>query len=356
MTLSGRFFLPGPVEVHPDVMAAMQRPMIGHRTSTGFELAARVQAGMQQVFQTRRPVMLATGSATAMMEAAIRSGVRERLLAVVGGTFGERFAMIAERCGKEVVRLHVPRGSPLEPALLAACLDGPPVDAVTLVHSETSTGVLEPVAELLPLLRKLSDAVTIVDAVTSIGGIDVPIDDWNADFVVAGSQKALGLPPGLCFGVASERFLERARTVVERGFYLDVVAIYDSTIASHFPQTPALPVVNALECQLARIAAEGLEARWARHRAMRERIEQWVESHGRCTIVAPSGRRSDTVTAFRLRDGLSANAIATELAALGWQVAVGLDHDTDRMIRIGHMGDLLPEQLDPLFDVLLPRL
>ena len=356
MTLSGRYFIPGPVEVSPEVMQAMLRPMIAHRGPDGHALVSRLQPGLRTLFRTTRPVMLATGSATAMMEAAIRSGVRDRLLAVVNGTFGERFADIAERCGKAVVRLHVPRGAVLEPELLKQMLDGPPMDAISLVHCETSTGALTPIESLLPMLRQLPGVVTIVDAVTSIGGSPVATDQWQADFIFTGSQKALGLPPGLAFAVASDRFLERADELDDRGFYLDVVALHRAAEALHFPQTPALPVVYALEAQLTRILAEGVEARCDRHRAMRERVEAWVARHGRCTLYAPSGRRADTVSALCLRDGISASTIASELAALGWQVAIGLDEDEDRLIRIGHMGDLQPEQLDPLFDVLEPRL
>lgn len=356
MTLSGRYFVPGPVEVSPAVMQAMLRPMIPHRGAAGQALVARLQPMLRSLFRTERPVMLSTGSATSMMEAAVRSGVRDRLLAVVSGTFGERFAYTAEQCGKEVVRLHVPRGAVLEPELLTQMLDGPPVDAVSLVHCESSTGALAPVELLLPILRRCPELITIVDAVTSIGGSPVLTDEWLPDFILTGSQKALGLPPGLAFAVASEKFLTRAGECNDRGFYLDVIALQRAATESRFPQTPALPVVYALEAQLERLLSEGLEARWARHRAMRERVETWVASHGRCTFFAPVGRRADTLSALLLREGCSATRVANELAALGWQIAVGLDQDEDRLIRIGHMGDLLPQQLDPLFDLLEPRL
>ncbi|MEO5797998.1 MAG: aminotransferase class V-fold PLP-dependent enzyme [Gemmatimonadales bacterium] len=356
MTLSGRYFIPGPVEVAPAVMQAMLQPMIPHRGSEGHALVAALQPGLRALFRTERPVMLATGSATAMMEAAVRSGVRDRLLAVVNGTFGERFAFTAEQCGKEVIRLHVPRGVVLEPELLSRMLDGPPIDAVSLVHCETSTGALTPIELLLPILQRNAEIITIIDAVTSVGGSPVETDTWRPDFLLAGSQKAMGLPPGLAFAVASERFLARAAELDDRGFYLDVLALHRAAVESRFPQTPALPVVFALAAQLDRIRAEGLEARWARHRAMRERVEAWVASHGKCTFFAPAGRRADTVSALRLAPGRSARGIAGELAAAGWQVAYGLDEDEDQLIRIGHMGDLQPSQLDPLFDVLEPRL
>lgn len=356
MTLSGRYWLPGPVEVDPAVLAAMQRPMIGHRTAAGHALVAALQPGLRTLFRTSRPVMLATSSATAMMEASIRAGVQERLLAVVSGTFGERFAKIAEWCGKEVVRLHVPRGAVLEPPLLEAMLDGPPVDAISFVHCETSTGALAPIEPLLAIARKQRELFTLVDAVSSLGGSPFETDAWQPDFVFTGSQKAMGLPPGLAFAVASDRLLARAKEQDDRGMYLDVLHLHRAAEQSRFPQTPALPIVYALEAQLPRILEEGLDARWARHRRMRERVEAWVASHGRCTMVAPVGRRADTVSALRLAEGRSARAIAADLGALGWEIAVGLEGDEDHVLRIGHMGDASPDQLDPLLDLLTPRL
>lgn len=356
MTLSGRFFFPGPVEVDPIVAEAMLKPMMGHRGPEARELVARIQPRLRACFGTSRPLMMVTGSATAMMEAAVRGAVRDRALCVVSGVFGERMAYTIEQCGREAVRLHVHRGQVLEPEVLGKMLDGPRVDTVTMVHSETSTGALAPVEQLLQQLRKLDGVITIVDAVSSLAGLPVEADRWGADFVFTGSQKALGLPPGLAFGVASERFIERARQTEERGFYLDVVDLFDAASESRFPQTPALPIVYALDRQLERIEREGLPARFARHRAMREKMERWVDGHRRCSIFAPPGRRTDTVTALVVREGRSARAIARALAEQGWQVALGIDEEEDRVIRIGHMGDMQPEQLDPLFAVLEPQL
>ncbi|HEX3926577.1 MAG TPA: aminotransferase class V-fold PLP-dependent enzyme [Gemmatimonadales bacterium] len=356
MTLSGRYWIPGPVEVDPAVAEAMLRPMMGHRGAEAHELVTRLQPGLQAIFGTTRPVMLVTGSATAMIEAAIRSGVRERALCVVSGLFGERMAKIVEQCGKEAIRLHVPTGAVLEPELLDELGSGPEVDAVTLVHSETSTGALAPIEALLARFRRMEDVITIVDGVSSVGGMAIETDRWGADCYLTGSQKALGLPPGLAFGVASERLLDRARDADAPGFYLDIAALHQSAVEGAFPQTPALPIVYALDAQLTRIAAEGLPARFARHRAMRERVEAWVASHGRCGIYAPAGRRADTVTALTLAPERSALVIARDLAARGWQVATGIEADYDRVLRIGHMGDLVPEQLDPLFAILEPLL
>lgn len=355
MSVSGRFWLPGPVEVDPDVMAAMSRPVIGHRTVAGHVLAERLQRGLKHLFNTDRPVIVATCSATGLMESAIRSGVRDRLLAVVSGTFGERFARIAERCGKEVVRLHVPRGSVLEPEQLKLMLSGPPVDAVSMVHVETSTGAVAPVADLLPLFDTLGDIVTIVDAVGSLGGMPVEPEEWQADFVIGASQKALGLPPGLAFATASERFLARALTIDDRGLYLDAVALHHAADDGRFPQTPALPIIHALDRQLERILEGNLEQRFARHRTMRERIEHWAMHQHSMALVAPAGRRADTVSALRLPASTSSAEVIGRLAHDGFQVAAGLDDDLEQVIRIGHMGDTTVDQLEHLLATLDAR-
>lgn len=356
MTVSGRFWLPGPVEVPGEVLDAMAQPMIGHRSVAGHALAERLQHGLRRIFATDRPVLLATASATAMMEAAIRSSVPDRLLAVVSGTFGERFARIAERCDKEVIRLHVARGEAMDPGLLAEMLDGPPIDAVSMVHVETSTGSVAPVRELIATLRAHGDPLTIVDAVGSVGGMPVDPAAWDADFVIGATQKGLAVPPGLAFAVASDRFLERARDVADRGLYLDVVELHRAAADGRFPQTPALPICFALDRQLDRILGDDLETRFARHRAMRERVEQWAMREAEFTLMAPAGRRADTVSALVLPEGTSAATLVSDLAADGFAIAPGLDDDFDRLIRIGHMGEVTPDQLDHLLATLDARL
>lgn len=356
MSVSGRFWLPGPVEVDPDVLAAMSRPVIGHRTVAGHSLAERLQRGLKRIFQTDRPVILAACSATGLMESAIRSGVRERLLAVVSGTFGERFAQIAERCDKDVVRLHVQRGSTLEPEQLEQMLDGPPVDAVSLVHVETSTGAAAPIGPLIDVLRRLDDVASIVDAVGSVGGMPVTPDEWQADFVIGAPQKALGLPAGLAFAVASDAFLARALSIDDRGLYLDAVALHHTADDGRFPQTPPLPLIHALDRQLERILEAGLESRFARHRAMRERIEHWALHQEQMSLMAPIGRRADTVSAIRLPESVSAAEVIAVLNRDGFQVAAGLDDDLGRVIRIGHMGEVTVDQLELLLATIDSRI
>src|SRR5207249_154899 len=215
----GRFFLPGPTDVHPEVLAAMHRPMIGHRSGAMEQLLAGIEAPLARLFRTARPVLVGTTSATGFMEMAVRNGVRHRALSLVNGSFSERFAKLVSACGKECVRLDVPLGCAVEPDMLRDTLRRTPVDAVTLVHSETSTGVLQDVEALAGVVREFDDVLLLVDAVTSLAGSPVETDRWGGglDFVLTGSQKALALPPGLALGAASDRMLERARPLPAGG-------------------------------------------------------------------------------------------------------------------------------------------
>jgi aspartate aminotransferase-like enzyme len=339
----GRFFLPGPTDVHREVLEAMVHPMFAHRGPEMVALLRGIEAPLKRLFRTSQPVLMATSSATGFMEAAVRCGVRTRVLVVDGGFFGDRFARIAERSGKEVVRLPVPLGRTVEAEELARWLDGHPVDAVALVHCETSTGALAPLEELARVVREREDVVLLVDAVTSIGGSPVETDAWGLDFVFTGSQKALAMPPGIALAAASPRMIERARAQGEPGWYFDLV-LHDEAIREYQPtQTPSIPLYLALEAQLRRIeAGGGVEARWARHRAMLTMMEEWVAEHPGFSFFAPEGRRAWTVSALKPPAGRTGRGIARALFERGWTIGAGLDEMADAMIRIGHMGDLTP--------------
>ncbi|MGE5091208.1 MAG: pyridoxal-phosphate-dependent aminotransferase family protein [Bacillota bacterium] len=348
--LRGRFFLPGPVEVAPDVLAALTRPMISHLGPEMAGILARIQPRLQKIFRTSRPVLTATSSATGLLEGAIRAGVEHRVLVAVGGYFGERLARIAEACGKEVIRVMVPEGCTIEADHLARFLEGPDVDAVALVHSETSTGALAPLEELAAEVRRHGDVALLVDAVSSVGAIPVETDAWDLDFIGIGSQKALALPPGLAFGVASSRLMERARRQSARGWYFDLLLLEDAARENRPPQTPAIPLLFALDQQLARIEAEGLEARWGRHAELAAMVAHWCDAQPGCALLAPPGRRSWTVSA--IRTGTSARAVVERLARDGWTVAPGLPPLQDSVVRIGHMGEVRPADLAGLLESL----
>jgi aspartate aminotransferase-like enzyme len=338
----GTFFAPGPTEVRPEILQAMARPMIRHRGTEYEALHQRVVAGLQGVFRTRRPVYLMTASATGFMEAAIRCAPEGPILSLVNGAFAERFAKIAQRCDRRTRILTVPWGETPALDLVEQLLSEDSFAAVTVVHSETSSGTLTDVRAVTELAHRYG-AMCLVDAVTSIAGVPFETDAWGVDLVLTGSQKALALPPGMAFGVASEAYILQASATHGRGRYLDLVEYEEAALRSGTPTTPALPILFAADAQLADIAVEGIDARWARHAAMLARAERWVEECRADGIevahLPRAGERSPTVSAFRLPEGRRASDVVSRVAAAGYLIAGGYGPLRETTIRIGHMGD-----------------
>lgn len=351
----GRFFLPGPTEVRPEILQAQVGPMMAHRAKGMEELIARVQPTLQSLFRTQRSVYIAASSATGFMEAAVRNAAR-RVLCLVNGAFSERFHKIARMCGLDADALEVQWGEANTPDQLADALARKRYDAVTIVHCETSTGVLNPVAELTRVAHEAGDVMVLVDAVTSIGGTTFETDAWGVDFVLTGSQKCLALPPGLALAVAQERLLRRAEAREDRGLYFDLVAFEKNIRKNQPPNTPAVSLLYALEAQMRRIEEETVEGRWARHDAMAERVWRWVEAMRDrgvgISILAPEGYRSPTVTCLRVPEGWTGPRLSAALAERGFTVASGYGKMKDELIRIGHMGDHTPDEVDALLEAL----
>lgn len=351
----GRFFLPGPTEVRREVLEAMLGPMIGHRTPEMEAVMERIQPGLKHAFRTDRPVYVIPASGTGAMEMAIRNVARERVLALVNGAFSERFANIAEQCGVACERLDVEWGEHHSPERLDEALSAGDFDTITVCHSETSTGVLNPIRELTEVAHR-HGAMVCADAVSSLAGAPLETDGWELDFVATGSQKALALPPGLGFAAVQEGVLERAASRADRGLYYDVLEYERNLEKSQTPNTPAVSLMYAAAVQMESILEEGIERRWARHAAMAERTYAWVdELRGRgmpLGILAADGYRSPTVTCITLPDGVRGSDVCGAMQARGWVIAPGYGKAKQAMIRIGHMGDHTVEELDALLAVL----
>jgi len=349
----GRFFLPGPTEVRPDVLEAQVRAMIGHRGPRIQELMEELQQGLRPVFSTERPVFVSASSATGLMEGAIRNGGGPRVLSLVNGAFSGRFAEIARACGCEVDEILVPLGGHHDAHELHEHLRMRHYDAVTVVHSETSTGALNPLEELAPVVAEHAETLLLVDAVTSAGGTAVRADAWGLDFVLTGSQKALALPPGLAFGVASEAMMRRSASLSGKGVYFDLEAFASKMEKMQTPTTPALSLMYALRYQLERIREETIEGRWRRHVTMAERTWSWVETMREengvaLRVLADEGYRSPTVTCIELPENTKGPAVVKALAERGWVIGSGYGSLKATTIRIGHMGDHTPAELESL--------
>lgn len=350
----GRFFLPGPTEVHPDVLQAQAQPMIGHRGQAIQELMTRIQEGLEPVFQTTRPVVISTSSATGLMEAAVRNAVPPggRTLSLVNGSFSERFAEIVGMCGRTADVWEVTWGESHSPDELAHRLEHDQYAAVTLSQSETSTGALQDLEAIASVRSRVPGTLLLVDSVTGIGGVKTLTDEWGIDFILTGSQKALALPPGLAFGVASEALLDRARTIPDRGWYFDLDQLHSQLDDRQTPATPALSLLYALDFQLGRMAEEGIEARWERHLSMQQRTFDWIgemrEKGIELGVFASEGHRSPTVTCVTMPEGGSAPAVVKAMKSKGWVIGSGYGKLKESTFRIGHMGDHTVDEVDAL--------
>jgi aspartate aminotransferase-like enzyme len=196
----------------------------------------------------------------------------------------------------------------------------------------------------------------LVDSVTGIGGTEVRTDDWGLDFVLTGSQKALALPPGLSFGVASPAMMDRSSVATNKGYYFDLISLMKALEARQTPSTPAISLLYALEVQLARIKAEGIENRWSRHAVMQQATVDWVDSMKAAgvdiEVFAPVGHRSPTVTCVTLPDSTTGPEVVAATRERGWVIGGGYSRLKESTIRIGHMGDHRLEDLNELLSTL----
>jgi aspartate aminotransferase-like enzyme len=351
---AGRFFVPGPTEVRPEILEAMRHPMIFHRSREMEDLMRRVNARLRPIIGTRRPVHILTASGTGAMELAIRGGSVSRVLSIVHGDFGERFARMAEACGRTVVRLKAQPGDVVALDSIRDALRSGDFDTVTATHSETATGVLADIAGIASLVREHSAVLLLVDAVSSAAAAPFAMDAWGVDAVVTASQKALALPPGLAFAAVSDRFVDRAKSVKDRGIYLDVLRYEEFAAKSQSPTTPAVSLLFALDRQLADIELETLDARFARHAAMSAACAAWT-SHAESaalgvSLLVRAAHRSPSVTCIRI-EGTNVELLR-RMREQGYELGGGQAELSKTTFRIGHMGDHTVAGLEAMLEVL----
>lgn len=355
-----RLFIPGPTDVLPEVLQAQDAPMIGHRSREMEALFAKCEAQLKQMFFTENRVYIVASSGSGLQEAAIRNSVRGRVLNFVNGAFSQRWNQVSMGCDKEAIRVDVEWNMAVKPAIVAEALtvalgDGP-VDAITVVHNETSTGVTSPVAEIAAVVRDLSpETLVCVDAVSSFSGVKIPVDEWGIDVCLTSSQKALALPPGLSFCAVSDRTLARAELVAGRGWYFDFLNLEKYLARSTTPATPAISLMRALSAELDIIFDEGLENRFARHQRLAERTRQWAVDN-EFVLMAEEGYRSPTVTTVGNNRGISIAGLNAHLAGHGMQISNGYGVYKDKAFRIAHMGEVLDADMDRLFAAMMEYL
>jgi aspartate aminotransferase-like enzyme len=328
---------PGPTPVPPEVAAAMARPLIHHRSPDFKVLLEQTLARLRRAFATEQEVLLFAGSGTSAMESAVANLLSpdDDVLVASAGNFGDRWTKIARAYGIEP-RIHEqPWGEALDPAAVAGQAQG--AVAVYITHSETSTGVVHDVRALIEALRS-TGALLVVDAVSSLGGVELAMDEWGVDVVVSGSQKALMTPPGLAFVAASERAWTISEQAALPRFTLDWRVTRDSQEKVQTPFTPPITLVAGLNAALAMIEAEGPENVWARNRLLGRATREGAKALG-LELFSPDDDSSSMVTAVQMPDGVDGQEVYGLLRdRFGVVLAGGHGRLRGKVIRIGHMG------------------
>ena len=343
-----KLFLPGPVEVRREILEAQTQWMIGHRTSDFADLFARLQDKLKRAFFTDSRVYISGSSGSGLWEGAVRCGVRDqdRVLHLTGGAFSERWAQISRANGKQVDCIQVDWGRAHSPDMVADALSKQRYDAVCAVHNETSTGVTNPIQAIGEVVNQQDDTLFFVDTVSGFLGTELRVDDWGIDIALTSSQKAFALPPGIAFAAVSDRLLERAEGIPNRGYYFDFLTLEKSLLKNNTPSTPPIALMYAADAQMDAILAEGIEARWARHRKMRDATHDWALERG-FGLYAQAGYRSDTVTTVDNTRGIDVNAMGAYMEReAGYAMDKGYGAIKGKTFRLPHMGDVTMDMLN----------
>src|SRR5437763_3005350 len=348
-----KLHIPGPVEVSEKTFRAFASPMIGHRGQGFKDLYAKIQPQLQSLLFTKQLVYLSTSSAWGVMEGAIRNLVSKKVLCCMCGAFSDKWLDVAQRCGKQADGLKVEWGSPILPDQVDAKLATGQFDALTLIHNETSTGVMSPLAQIAALKEKYPDVMFIVDAVSSMTAVKLPFDALRIDVLLAGTQKAFALPPGLTVFTCSPAALVKAAKSPDRGYYFDFVEFEKNAQQSMTPSTPSIGHVYALASKLEDIFAEGLDARFGRHEKLAKMTRSWASSHG-FTLFPEKGYESVTLTC--VNNGARPGGRVIDVAKLqklvkeqGFLIDGGYGKIKGSTFRISNMGDETEATMSQLY-------
>ena len=348
--MSRTLFTVGPVHVADDTIASMSKPMITHRCKEYKELHGNIVEKVRKTLDTDMDVFLVAGSASVLLEGAIRNGAKDRTLGITGGSFGNRSIEIAELNGKTVDKVQVPWGAAIRPEHIADKVTKD-TELVHWVSNESSTGVLSDSVALAEEVRKQNpDALIMVDAVTSAMAADLNLPKLQPDALVFGTQKALALPPGLAIAVVSERMLEKSKVAVNKGFYTDFVKLKKNADDNYALTTPPVSLLYALDYQLDKILEEGMSARYRRHDEMAKLVQDWAEKKFN-GLFPEEGYRSRTIGVVN-RGDLDFDAFHTALKAKGYEISNGYGEVKSSTFRIGHMGDTTPDMIKKLISAM----
>jgi len=343
-----KLFIPGPVDVDQEILDQLATPQIAHRSKTASELQERISLKLQKLMYTKDTIILSTSSGSGIMEMAIRSCTKKRAAVFSVGAFGDRWYKMAVTNNVPADHFKSEPGMPTTPEMVEEALKTGLYDVVTVTHNETSSGIMNPVYEIGQVIAKYPNVIYLVDSVSSLGGAKIEVDRSNIDICLASTQKCLGLPPGLSVASVSEKAIERAKTVENRGFYLDLINVVNRVKKDfQYPTTPSTPHMWALDFQLDRIInKEGLQNRFDRHEQLADVVRAWAIKH--FELYALEGYRSNTVTTIMNTKGNSIGGLNKELANRGFMISNGYGDLKEKAFRIAHMADRKLEDLQAL--------
>ncbi|MGH2402482.1 MAG: pyridoxal-phosphate-dependent aminotransferase family protein [Candidatus Limnocylindria bacterium] len=346
---------PGPTPIPEAVRQAQAQQMIDHRGTEFAELLRETSAGLSELISTSGEILLLTGSGSGALEAAVVNTLSpgDRTLVVSIGSFGDRFAQIANAFGAAVDRLDVDWGSAADPEALRAHLaEHEPYRAVLVTHNETSTGVANPLRELAAVVRAApGEPLLVVDGISGLGAMPFEMDAWGIDLVVSASQKAWMASPGIAIAAVGERARAAGERATMPRFYWDFAEARRWAEKGQTPWTPAITVLYGLRVGVQRLREEGRERTWARHAAIASGVVAGIESLG-LRPVAPPAHRSATVTAAWLPDGLDWAPFNAAMRAKGVVIAGGQGKWAGKILRFGHMGDVGIEEMAAALEIM----
>jgi aspartate aminotransferase-like enzyme len=352
--------IPGPTPCPPEVLKAMAWPMINHRGAEYHRMLQEITDKMKQVFQTKNDLYVLTGSGTGGLEAAVVNMLSpgDKVLSVSIGVFGDRWASIAKTFGAEVISLNSEWGKAADPAAVARALkDNPAIKAVMVTHNETSTGVTNDLGAIAKIVKG-AGKLLLVDAISSLSSLDLPVDDWGCDVVVTGSQKGWMVPPGLAMVSVSPAAWKAFEQATMPRFYWDFGKARSYLDKGENPWTPAISVVFGLTVSLDMILKEGIKNVFARHARVGKLTRDGVKALG-LSLFADDKHASNTVTAVNIPDGVD-GAKLRQILRTEYQVVLsgGQQQLDGKIFRIGHLGMVNEKDIQEVLAALkaaLPR-
>ena len=340
-----KLFIPGPVEVNPDVLEKMATPLIGHRTKDATALQQAISEKMQKVMATKNTIILSTSSGSGLMEGAVRCFTAKRAAVFSIGAFGKRWYKMCTANGIPADIFESELGQITTPEMLEEALSTGKYDLITITQNETSTGVHNPMDKLAAVYKKYPDVIVCVDTVSSMAGDYIPVDELGIDVCITSTQKCLGLPPGMAIASVSEKAIKKAETVENRGLYFDYLELvkFVKEKPYQYPSTPSESHMFALDYQLDKILAEGIENRYQKHVKLAKIAQYWAREN--CELYSNPENLSVTVTCVTNTTGIATSDLIKAMGEKGYLMSNGYGPLKDKTFRIAHMGDLTEEEL-----------